>query len=330
MGRRRIESIKAHPDAELICISDNDEKSTESLAKEVECIFFHRFRNAISHDEVDCVVICTPNRFHAPISTMAMRHGKHVFCEKPLARNPKEALMMVQTTLKNNVFLKTGSNLRYFPSVQRARALVDNNDIGKVLFLRGWIGNSGGHLINTWYFDHEMAGGGTFLDNGSHLLDLTRWFLGEIETCTGYVTSAYWPSNPLEDNGFGLFRTLDGKLGFVQSSWTEWADYMYMEIYGTEGYIRIDNRDQSCKIILGNRHCARHTFDYSLQPHQSYKLELHEFIKAIEEKKQPLPSGYDGLRAVQMAHGIYESSKTGRRVKIYGETEEKLSRMINV
>jgi len=330
MGKRRIQSIVEHPNAELICIADNDETSAKSIAREVGCLYLTDFEKAIAQNEVDCVVVSVPNKFHTSVSVTALECKKHVFCEKPLARDPEEALSMVNTALKNNVFLKTGSNLRYFPSVQKAKELIEGDAIGKLLFLRGWIGNSGKHLHNSWYCDFEMTGGGTFLDNGCHLLDLTRWFLGEVKECSGYVTTAYWPIEPLEDNGFGIFKTLAGKLAFVQSSWTEWAEYMYMEIYGTEGHIRIDNRDQSCKTVLGDRDGTRCSFDYSLQPTQSYRLEFQDFMKAIQEGRQPLPSGYDGLRAVQMAHGIYKSSDTGLAVKIYGEAEKKLSGMMNL
>lgn len=329
MGERRINSITQHPEATLICIADNDEKNAENLANRAKCMYYTDFEKAIEQSDVDCVVVSTPNKYHASVSLKALESGKHVFCEKPLAVNPKDALTMVETAIRNNVFLKTGSNLRFFPSVQKARELLDHNAIGEQFFLRGWIGNSGKHLQDSWYSDPEVIGGGTLLDNGSHLLDLTRWVLGEIAECMGYVTTAFWPISPLEDNGFGILKTLDGKLAFVQSSWTEWADYMYMEIYGTEGYIRINNRDQCCTTILGKRNGARYIFDYSLQPSQSYQLEFHSFLQAIKEGRQPQPSGFDGLRAVQMVHGLYESSRTGHAIKIYGETEERLKQIIN-
>lgn len=330
MGKRRIRSIIDHPGAKLICLADNDHTNAKRLAREAGCFYYTDFEKAILHDEVECVVVSTPNKFHTSVSMSALENKRHVFCEKPLARTPEEALVLVKTALKNKVFLKTGSNLRYFPSVQKAKELVDGDAIGKMLFLRGWIGNSGRHLQNSWYSDYEMIGGGTFLDNGCHLLDLTRWFLGEVKECTGYVTTTYWPISPLEDNGLAILKTLDGKLAFIQSSWTEWSEYMYIEIYGTEGYVYIDNRDGSCKTILGKRDGARYVFDYSLQPTQSYRLEFQEFMKAIREGRQPLPSGYDGLRAVQIVHGIYKSSETGRAVRIYGKVEEELSKVMNL
>jgi len=325
MGNRRARTILQHPDTELVCVMDNDEKEAESIAREAGCPYYTNFKKVFTHDNMHCVVVSTPNKLHAPMAVTALKYGKHVFCEKPLARTPEEALLMVKTALKNKVFLKTGSNLRYFPSVQKAKELIDSNAIGELLFLRGWIGNSGEHLKNSWFSNYEMTGGGTFLDNGCHVLDLTRFFLGEVEECTGFVTTAYWAIRPLEDNGFGVFKTMDGKMAFIQSSWTEWAGYMYMETYGTDGCIRIDNRDDLCKTILRKRDGFHTVFDYSLQPPQSYWLEFQDFVKAICEGRQPLPSGYDGMRAVQMAHGLYQSSRMGKAVRIFGKVEKELS-----
>lgn len=326
MGRRRAKTVREHPDAELICVSDVEEKVSRKLAEEQKCDYYDDFEKAIMRKEVDCVIVCVPNKYHLLVARRVLEEGKHVFCEKPLARTPEEAIALVEAASKNGVFLKTGSNLRYFPSVQKARELLDQKALGELLFLRGWIGNSGDHLKNSWFREPELSGGGTFLDNGCHLLDLTRWFLGEVVECKGSVATMYWDIEPLEDNGFGIFETFNHQSAFVQSSWTEWADYMYMEIYGVKGYLWIENRNTLCRTMLGDRKRSRQLFDYSLLPPSSYDVEFREYMAALQRGEQPLPSGFDGLRAVQMVHGVYESSKKGTSVKIWGEREEKLAK----
>lgn len=316
MGARRIRTIVDHFDTELISVVDVNQDIARDFSKRFECNSFCDFKDAINDDDVDCVVVSVPNNFHAIISIAALENGKHVFCEKPLARNPKEAFTMVEAAEKNGCFLKTGSNLRCFPSVEKAKKLIDQGEIGEILYLRGWIGNSGKHLENSWYSKAEMSGGGTFLDNGVHMLDLTRIFLGEIKTCFGEVKTLYWPISPLEDNGFGIFHASNGKMAFVQSSWTEWAGYMYMEVYGSEGSICIDNRNHQCITALMEKSGEKRIFDYSLLPPQSYEREFEEYVRALRDGRQPLASGFDGMRAVQMAYGVYESSRTKRVVHI--------------
>jgi len=324
MGARRIKSIKENSTSELVCISDVVEDKAKILANEAKCGYCADYRDIITRRDVDCVIVSLPNKFHYEPTVSALKSGKHVFCEKPLARTPEEALGMVRAAQKNGVYLKVGSNLRYFPNVSRAKELVDQGAIGDLLFLRGWIGHSGAGKVGTWFLDPEVSGGGTFLDNGCHILDLTRWFLGEVSECMGLVTTGYWPIAPLEDIGLGIFKTSNGKLAFIQSSWVEWSDYMYMEVYGKEGFVRVDNRSPVCQLVLGTKKGRREIFDYSLLPPQSYKLELEDFLQAIRKGKQPLASGYDGMRAVQMTFGVYQSSKLGTRVDLRGPTDENL------
>jgi len=323
MGLRRIKRIDSHPEAELIGVADVDKELMRKIGNEFGVDHYSNYDELINKSDVDCIVISVPNKFHAPITIGAMENGKHIFCEKPMARNPDEGIKMVKEAIENEVFLKVGSNLRYFPSVQKAKELLNNSAVDDILYIRGWIGNSGWQLNNSWFSDVELAGGGTFLDNGCHLLDICRWFLGEVVECSGSVSRMYH-SIDVEDNGFGIFKFMNGEFAFIQSSWTEWADYMYMEIYGTEGYIRIDDRNPNCMVTLGKKDGYQQIYDFSRLPPQSYDVEFNEFMNALRNQSHPEPTGFDGLRAVQMAYGVYESSQLGKTVKIWGKEEKEL------
>ena len=328
MGQRRIKRIVDHPHAELVCVADVQKERARATGKEFGVEYYADFHDVINRRDVDCVVIAVPNKYHADIAIEALAKGKHVFCEKPLARNPEEAMKMVKAAIESDSFLKVGANLRFFPSVQKAKELLEEKAIGELLFIRGWIGNSGWQL-NSWFSEPSMIGGGALLDNGSHLLDLCRWFLGEVRECVGCTARMYHPLDPaLEDNAFAIFKFVNGTYAFVQSSWTEWADYMYVEVYGTEGYIRIDNRNPNCKLIYGKKDGYQQVYDYSKLPPQSYDAEFREYMDALRNGLHPTPTGFDGLRVVQMAYGVYKSSRSGRSVKIWGEEEEKLLRLM--
>ncbi len=315
MGMRRIGLIRNCSQAELRCIEDSSHEIAKKAGEQVGCEYCTGWESAVSRPDVDCVVVSVPNKFHRDIVIAALEAGKHVFCEKPLARNPVEAREMVEAAERSGRFLKTGSNLRFFPSVLKAKELLDVGEIGDALFARGWIGHSGWQ-IGTWYSDHEVVGGGTLLDNGCHLLDIYRWFLGEVESCVGFASTAVWPIAPLEDNAMALFKFTGGRTAFLQSSWTEWAGYMYLEVYGTQGLIRIDNRGQDCITTLCRKQGESVVFDYSKEPPKSYILEFDDYMNCIAAGRQPLPSGFDGLRAVQMAHAVYESARLGKEVRV--------------
>lgn len=317
MGRRRMSAIAAHPGAELVCVADVDPALARRAAEEFGCGYHAHQDELPQRADVDWVVISVPNRWHLPVAVASLDAGKHVFCEKPLARNPDEARAIVAAARANGRILKVGSNLRYFPNVLRAKALLDERAIGEVLFLRCWIGHDGWNVQNgMWFADPEAAGGGTFLDNGCHVLDIARWFVGEVHACVGMVQTALWPIRPLEDNAFGIFETEQGRTIVIQASWTEWNGYMYLEVYGSEGYIRVDSRGRSCLTALGDRKGNEQVFDYSDQPPTSYQAEFADLMRALDEGRMPAPTGYDGLRAVEMAWGVYEAARTGRRVAL--------------
>jgi len=296
-------------------VVDVNEQEARAAADKYGCSYYLRYEEILPREDIDCIVVSVPNKWHKETVVAALDSKKHVFCEKPLARNPEEAEAMVDVAIRNGVTLKTGSNLRFFPSVLKARQLLDERAIGELLFLRSWIGH-GGWVQDRWSAQPEIAGGGTFLDNGCHVLDIARWFLGEVKGCVGMIQTNLWPVEPLEDNGFGIFETVDGKTAMIHASWTEWAGYMYMEIYGSEGYVQIDNRGRTCKTVLGRRGGGEEVFDFSSLPPSSYEKEFKHYVDAILRGEQPLPSGYDGLRAVQMAWGVYESARTGRKIEL--------------
>jgi predicted dehydrogenase len=325
-GGRRARLIKANPEAELLCLVDSNKELATKLGKELNCEFSTDYMQTLDKKEndVDVVLIATPNAFHAQQAIEAMNRKKIVFCEKPLAKNPLEAMQMFEASKKNNVVLKTGSNLRFFPSVLKANELLKQGAIGDLIHFRGWIGNDGEQL-NYWFNDFETTGGGTLLDNGAHLLDLSRMFLGEVEECVGYTQLAHWPhKTKSEDNAYGLFKFKGNKFAFVQASWTEWlSGYMYGELNGRNGHIILDNRTNGNKLTIFNKRETPQVFDFSCLPPQSpllplpsYAHEISDFIRAIKEKREPRPNGFDGMRAVQMAYAIYESARTGNAVKI--------------
>jgi predicted dehydrogenase len=310
-----------HPDTELVCIADVDQESAAALAKEHSCHRCGDYEEMLSKHDVDALFISTPNKFHRATAEAALRSGKHVFCEKPLARTVEEARAIVEAQLRSSASLKVGSNLRFFPNVRKAKELLDQGAIGSPLFLRSWIGHEGWNMANTWFSNPDLSGGGTFLDNGVHVFDLIRWLLGEIHACTGMVNTSLWPIGQVEDNGYGLFETAGGQVAFVHASWTEWAGYMYMEIYGSQGYLHIDCRRNKSVTTIGDRRGSERVFDFSNAPPTSYVAEFSEYVVALKEGRPPAPSGYDGLRAVQMAWGVYEAARSGFKKNLWEETD---------
>jgi predicted dehydrogenase len=315
IGRHRAEAVALVPQLELALCVDTVPEAAQRMGERWDCESSTRWEEAVARSDIEIAIVSTPNIFHAPISIAALEAGKHVVCEKPLARNPQEARRMVQAAQVGGCQLRTGFDHRFDSQVVQARALLHAGDIGEPLFLRGHTGHGAGQqMVESWFCDQEMAGGGTFLDNGVHALDLARCLLGEFVEATGFRTTNLWDIAPLEDNGFGLFRTADGRVASLHSSWTQWKGYLYLELFGTEGFLTINYDPPETTLVRRDtpRHIQRYEFPTEVN---TWVRELEELVKAIEGKPALSATGYDGLRAVEMAYAVYQSSQLGRCVR---------------
>ena len=316
IGRHRAEAVASIPGLELALCVDTVAEAAQGVAEQWGCEASTEWQEAVARSDIEVVIVSTPNVFHAPISIAALEAGKHVLCEKPLARNPQEAKRMVDAAQTSGRELRTGFNHRFHAQVVQAKALFDAGAIGEPLFLRGHTGHGGGEgMVQSWFCDEEMAGGGTFLDNGVHALDLARYFLGEVIEAVGFRATNLWDIAPLEDNGFGLFRTADGQVASLHSSWTQWKGYLYLELFGTDGFLTINYDPPETTLVRRGAPRDVKRYEFPVQPN-TWARELEELVKAIEGKPALSATGYDGLRAVEMAYAVYESSQQGKRVRL--------------
>jgi predicted dehydrogenase len=315
IGNRRGQAVRNVEGAELKVGIDVDEAAARRFGEKYGVEWGTDWHWVTERDDIDLVIVSTANSAHAETSIGCLEGGKHVLCEKPLARNPAECQAMVDTANRHKVKLKTGFNHRYSHQTWKARELLQEGAIGDIIFIRGRTGHGGGEqLAQRWFGDFDLSGGGTFLDNGVHLLDLSRWFMGEFVEAIGYKTTHLPQLGRCEDNGFGLYKTADGRVCALQSSWTQWRGYLMMEIFGTAGELVINYDDNSCTLV--RRGSETTTWSYGGVPDRSWEREIEEMMAAIREKREPLANGFDGMRAVQMAYAVYESADTGRSVRL--------------
>jgi len=319
-GSRRATAIESVEGAEVIVCADTVKDRADNLAARFGADSSTDWRGAIARPDVDAVVIATSNNLHATIAMAAAQAGKHILCERPIARNPSEAAQMVGTACEYKVRFKTGFSRRYNPAVLRAKSLVDEGRIGRILFVRGRTGRGGySERPSAWMVDCELSGGGTLLDNGMDLIDLCRYFMGDIIEVMGRSSSMMLPIEPCEDNAFAIMSTSEGSTAIIHSSWTDWEGYLQMDISGTEGYIRLDYDNSTVALGLRPGEVGaglEDVFDFSLEPDRSLAREVEELILAVKEGREPMGSGHDGQEALAIAHAIYRSSDTGAAVSV--------------
>lgn len=329
-GKRRAQALKRSSETKLVVVADMDSEKAKFLADEMRCQATNNWKKVIEREDVELLLVCTPPNLHASMSIAALNKGKHVLCEKPLARNPDEAKMMVDAAQENGMKLKSGFNLRHHPAVRQARKWVDEGVIGELMFLRCRYGIGGREgYEKEWRANHETSGGGQLMDQGMHVIDLSRWFLGDFSEAVGFASTMFWNTS-VEDNAFVLLSTKERQIASLHLSWTQWKNLFSFEIFGKEGYVIVEGLGGSYgveKVMLGKRDFAKPFKEEIIEfrgEDVSWVEEWKEFVKAINENREPLGSGYDGWQAIKMAYAVYESARKGCVVKL--TTEDKFSK----
>jgi len=186
-----------------------------------------------------------------------------------------------------------------------------SGEIGEIVSFNGRIGNNGERVKNTWFWDKSLSGGGTFIDNGCHLVDIARWFMGDFSKAIGAISNIYWKEYLVEDMATGIFMTDNGKTAIINSSWRLLAGYLHFELNGSDGYITVDGRFDTHggdKVFWRNKvGKVIKSEDFGHVPPISYVLELDAFYSSILNDNQPEPSGEDGIEIMKMIEAVYKS-----------------------
>jgi predicted dehydrogenase len=306
-------------------VVDVNADAARAVGAQHGCRWSVNWQDAVIGGDADIVVVATTNNWLAPIAVAALQSGKHVLSEKPLGRSPVEAAEIVQAALLAGRLLKAGFNHRHHPAIWEAHQMFAAGAIGYPFFVRCRYGHGGRPGYETeWRANPVISGGGELLDQGVHVADLLRWFLGDFSEAFGYVDSYFWKSKyGADDNAFALFRTAAGQTASLHSSWTQWKNTFAFELYGSEGYLVIDGLGGSYgteRLLVGRRRPEsgppdEEVYEFAL-PDCSWGLEWNEFRSAIAEGREPIGNGDDGLQAMKMIEAVYESARLHAPVRI--------------
>lgn len=320
MGKIRMNVINHHPELSLIGISDVvPPEQNETL----DCEFYKNYHDLLQKD-IDAVFVCTPNKFTPEIVISALNNKKHVFCEKPPGRNLNDVQNIIKAERENTCLkLKFGFNHRYHGAVMEAKSIVESGRLGKILWMRGIYGKSGGvDFEKQWRSNKEIAGGGILLDQGIHMIDLFRLFCGDFTEVKSFVTNSYWNSD-MEDNAFALLRNEKGQVAMVHSSSTQWKHTFSLEIALEEGYVNISGILSSTRSYGHGERLIRARKEFEnkssamgnpqeeityFDQDRSWELEVENFVDCIKnDEKVSIGSSEDALKAMELVYKIYDA-----------------------
>jgi predicted dehydrogenase len=299
----------------LVACADMDVIRAEKLAYGARAKVFRDWRELVWSPLVDIVFVSTLHDSLAEITLTAVQAGKHVLVEKPAARTYKELEPVMKAALKHGVKVRVGFNHRYHRSFRKAKEIVESGALGELMFIRARYGH-GARLgyENEWRANPALSGGGELIDQGPHLIDLSRWFLGEITEVEGFAHTYYWDM-PVDDNGFMLLKTAKKQAAFLHASCTEWKNLFSMEIYGKLGKLDLSG--------LGGSYGLEKITWYKMLPEMgppdttsweypmgddSWAVEIAEFFDDIRLNREPAAGLPDASAALMIVETIYKES----------------------
>lgn len=321
IGRKRAEALP-HEDHVVACC-DSNFHAAEAFGNTFGCKSYTDYRRLLEETTSEAVVVSVVNKYAVDIAVEALKHGKHVLAEKPLGRNKQEAVIIENAANSGQRILKTGFNHRFHPAVRKAKSMFDSGAIGKVLSIRARYGHGGRPgMEKEWRASKELCGGGELLDQGVHVIDLCRWFAGEMMMVFGVVRTKFW-SIEVEDNAFVYMQSKDGADIQFNVSWTNWKNIFSFEVFGTEGYFRMEGLGgnygpETLEYGKRRREGGRPDIEVIEFPREdvSWMEEWLEFRRAVDENRPPVGDGHDGMKANEIIDAIYRSAREGGPVLI--------------
>jgi predicted dehydrogenase len=306
IGKKRASALPDY--VELVGCFDEVSSVADHFATEFKTHSFQSLGELLDIQELDFVIIATRHDSLHSLAIAALNAGKSVFIEKPGAINYLEFKKVCEVARRSNLNVHVGYNHRHHPALKKAYGMLSNGSIGEVMFLRGRYGH-GGRLgyEKEWRADKLKSGGGELIDQGTHLIDLSIGFLGELQLDYAATPNYFW-NMEVEDNVFMSLKNDSGSIAFLQASCTEWKNMFSIEIYGQTGKIEISGLGRSYGLETLTFHKMlpemgppiTETWDFP-EPDDSWAAEMREFIDDLltgSNKSDNLESSLEVLRVI--------------------------------
>lgn len=330
IGAIRADALGLSQDCVLTAVSDLDEARARHVGRHAR--YYADAQEMVASELVDAVIISAPPPQHEPLALAALAAGKHVLVEKPMAATPEACRRMAHAAKTADRLLSVGYNHRYFEAVKRLHDAVHDGSLGALSHVRAYAGHAGlAEFKAPWMYDAKVMGGGALMDNGTHIVDMVRYLMGDATDVFGQATSRVWQLS-VEDEAVTLLRRSDGATASIEASWDEWRGYrFFIEAYGDRGMARASYAPmQYLQVRLDRpggagrterRYYPRAMVREKLRGWQStvirtFEEEFADFVLLAQGGTGPtrIALAGDGIRAVEIARATYASHASGQRV----------------
>lgn len=329
---RHIPEYAENRQVELAAYYDLNIDRARKIAQKYGGKVYSSVAELLADPTIDAVSVCTANTSHAEISIAALKAGKHVLCEKPMATTLEDCEAMVKTAKETGKFLMVGQNQRLARAHVKAKELIQEGLIGEIVSFRTTFGHGGPETWsidpgkNVWFFDKNKAALGVMADLGIHKTDLIHFITGQtvVETTARLVTLDKHDASgnliSVDDNAFCIYRLSGGAMGTMTASWTHYgAEDNSTVFYGTKGIMRIyDDPEFSIKVTTREGDKILYQTDrIQTNDNQTKSGIIDAFVQSLVEDREPEISGAEVLKTMRVIFASIESSNKGCTVAIH-------------
>jgi predicted dehydrogenase len=289
--------------ANLVAVADVRAESAEAIAQSIGATAYATHEEMADTENLDAVVVCTPPVTHRNICADLANRGLHVLCEKPLAIDSNSAREMFDAAVQNNVKLTMATKFRYAADVIRAKSIVSSGILGDVILFENCFT---GHvdMSQRWNSNPEISGGGVLIDNGTHSVDIIRYFLGPVAEVQ-VVEGRRIQQLDVEDTVRMFVRTNEGIMGSIDLSWSMNKEQpYYLSIYGSHGTVLVGWKESKYR---RSNDTDWVTFGEGHNKFQAFRGQIENFTRAICGEDKLLVSPEDALASVEVIETAYDS-----------------------
>jgi len=310
IGKVHLKSCLNLKSARVVAVADISKKALNFAQELGVKQLYTDYHELLKQPNIDAVVISLPTHLHAPCAIRAAEEGKHIFLEKPLAKNPKEGKKIVSAAKKHDVKLMVGYPFRFHSDFESLREKIESGELGDVQVAHAVNVAAGPFFhraesvtprpVPEWWFDKKLSGGGALLDLGSHMINLTRWYFGEVKSVKAYLGHRF--DFDFEDYAVCIVNFDSGTTAIINVGWFSQKSAIGIELFGTVDHGRSlykspNKAITAVQLILGK----------TPKFFKPYLKEISTFINCIIEDKQLQITGVDALRDLEVITQAYKT-----------------------
>lgn len=304
--------FKAIDEASLVAVSDVRLESAKAMAEAAACPAFASHEPLAEKGMVDAVLVCTPPATHPEICEFFLSKKIPVLCEKPLAMDSAAAGKLVQSAEKNNTLFTMASKFRYTEDVIRAKSIVESGILGEIVLFENTF-TSRVDMSSRWNSKPQLSGGGVLIDNGTHSVDIMRYFLGPVSDVMA-VEGKRVQGLQVEDTARIFVKSTAGVMGSIDLSWSLHKEIdSYIEVFGSHGTVRVGWKQSKYRqssspdwVVFGNGY----------NKVQAMGSQIKNFARALRGEERLLITGQDAIASVEVIEACYRSMRDAHWIPV--------------